>query len=385
MARNQLRFVLPMLAGLLSLPAAAAMEWATWTGPSGSTATGTFVGGPSVVLTANFFDITGGVTAGTEYTSSPALPGRPNNTNPSFQRFMTGVLGTGIPAGTAVATLDLGGITVNASTAVGFADFKTNGVAYKLECRDAAGTVLPLNGIVFTKYNLTYNYSLGALNGQIADINSGLDLTVALYGRLGYDFNNDAGGTYSHTGLTTYSNLPAGTRFVTLRAWNDGQEPEGVQAYVGTDSATGVAIADSVGTASDKSLPFGAAELNTTLSGTVTVTNQGTTPVIVALGNDILLSPFAMTNAANCAVTLAAGASCTIGVTFTPNATGARSDTFTLKIDGVEQPPISVSGSGSAVAPPPPADGGGGGSLDIAALALLGSLLLRKRRRHCSA
>jgi hypothetical protein len=383
MARTLLRIASLMLAGLLSLPATAAMEWATWTGPVGGTATGTFTNGQSVVLTANFFDITGGVTAGTEYTASPALPGRPNNTNPSFQRFMTGVIGTPIPAGTAVATLDLGGITVNASTAVGFADLKTNAVAYKLECRDAAGTVLSLNGIVFTKYNLTYTYSLGALNGQIADINSGLDLTVALYGRLGYDFNNDAGGSYSHTGLTTYSNLPAGTRYVSLRAWNDGQEWEGVQAYVGTDATTGMAVTDSVGAASDKSLPFGSAALNATLSGTVTVTNQGTTPVIVALGNDILVAPFAMTNAVNCAVTLAAGASCTIGITFTPNSTGASTDTFTLKFDGVEQAPISVSGSGSAVDPPLPS-GGGGGALDLAALALMGSMLLRKRRRRCS-
>ena len=348
MDRNLFRVASLVLCAFASLPVTAAVEWATFTGPVGNIATGTFSNGQSVSLGGNFSGITGGVTAGTEFTSSPQLPGRPDNTNPSFQRLMTGAPGAFLAAGTPVAALDLGGISVNSSTLVGFADLKIGGVNYKLECRDAAGNVLSLNGVVFTKYNLTYNYSLGAGNGQIADRNSGLDLTTTLYGRLGYDFNNDAGGTYTHTGLTTYSNLPAGTRYVSLLAWFDSQEVEGIQVYVGTDTNIGMLITDSIGAAADRDLPFGAATLNVPQSGTVTVTNNTSSPVAVAPGNDSLAAPFSIANPGNCTTTLAPGAACTITIGFTPTVAGARNDTFTLKFDGLEQLPISVSGTGRA-------------------------------------
>jgi hypothetical protein len=68
----------------------AALEWATWGPPSGNTSIGVFSNGQQVTLAANFGDITAGVPAGVEFTSSPPLPGRPDDTNPSFQRTITG-------------------------------------------------------------------------------------------------------------------------------------------------------------------------------------------------------------------------------------------------------------------------------------------------------
>ena len=344
------------LAGLTPEPALAAFEWGVWGGPVNTsppapftgTSTATFSNGQTVPLVANFTGITAGVPAGVEFTSAPSIPGRPDNTNPSFQRLMTGVPATPVgvipTAGTPVFALDLGGINVDSSTVIGFGDLKLgSGVNYKLELRDASSVVLPLDGIVVTPYNVTYAYSPFLL----ADYNAVLELTpLARYGRLASDLNHDAGGTYTHTGLTTFSNLPAGTRFVTLLSWFDSQEVEGIQVYVGTDVASGSPITDSIDPAGDRDLPFGTATVNVLQVGTVTVTNDTAEPLAVAIGNDVLAPPFSIADPGDCTITLAAGAECTITIAYTPTLVGLRSDSFTLKFDGLEQPPITVSGTG---------------------------------------
>jgi hypothetical protein len=73
--------------------ATAALEWATWGPPSGNTGLGVFSNGQQLTLAANFGDITAGVPAGGEFTSSRPLPGRPDDTNPSFQRTTSGLKG----------------------------------------------------------------------------------------------------------------------------------------------------------------------------------------------------------------------------------------------------------------------------------------------------
>ena len=344
------------LASLTPLPALAAFEWGVWGGPVNTsppapftgTSTATFSNGQTVPLVANFTDITAGVPASVEFTSAPSIPGRPDNTNPSFQRLMTGAPATPVgvipAAGTPVFALDLGGINVDSSTTIGFGDLKLgSGVNYKLELRDASSVVLPLDGIVVTPYNVTYAYSPFLL----ADYNAVLELApLARYGRLASDLNHDAGGTYTHTGLTTFSNLPAGTRFVTLLSWFDSQEVEGIQVYVGTDVTSGSPITDSIDPAGDRNLPFGDATVNVLQVGTVTVTNNTAAPLAVAIGNDVLAPPFSIADPGDCTITLATGAECTITIAYTPTLVGLRSDSFTLKVDGLEQPPITVSGTG---------------------------------------
>ena len=76
-------------------------------------------------------------------------------------------------AGTLVAALDLGGITVDSSTTLGLADLKQSGVFYTLELRDASLALLPVTGIVVTPYNVTYS------NGLVADLNSLLNTTTS--------------------------------------------------------------------------------------------------------------------------------------------------------------------------------------------------------------
>jgi hypothetical protein len=366
------------LAAATCLPAVAATDWATWVGPTGNVATGTFPGGSTVTLAGNFSGITGGVTAGTEFSSVPSIPGRSDGTNPSFQRIMTGVPGTFLAAGTTVATVELGSVA-GSSVILGFGDLKQGGVYYKLELRDASGNILPLTGVVVTPYNLTYTYNLGAF-GPIADLNSLLETAT---GRLTYDNNHDAGGTYTHTALTTYSNLPAGTSQVKLLAWFDNQEVEGIQIYVGRNTSQ-VQIADSTLPATDKDITFASILTGATSTATVTLTNTGTTSATIARTSD-LTAPFSFQNASACNVTLVAGQSCTLTIVFSPGTSASFNDHFTMDVAGTTER-IDMHGTATAN-PATPGSSSGGGRLDAALLALLGALLLARgadRWRGCS-
>ena len=92
---NRIIFLLALFA-MAPYPAVAAIEWAEWGAPVGNSVAGTFGGGQTVTLVGNFTGITHGIAAGVEYTSSPPVPGRPDNTNPPFMKINTGTPGTAI-------------------------------------------------------------------------------------------------------------------------------------------------------------------------------------------------------------------------------------------------------------------------------------------------
>jgi Cep192 domain 4 len=120
---------------------------------------------------------------------------------------------------------------------------------------------------------------------------------------------------------------------------------------------------------SPPSLSFGNQQVNTTSAAqTVTLTNSGNTALTI---NDIGLSDtnsgdFAQINTCpSNSRTLAAGASCTIRVTFTPTASGSRSASVTITDDALGSPqsvPLSgtgvmgLPGTGSDPYAQPPAD-----------------------------
>jgi hypothetical protein len=225
---QQLVAVLAILS--LPWPAHAALQWATWGNPSGNRSTATFVDGQTVELTADFTGISAGEPAGLEFTSAPPIPGRPNNTNPPFTRMITGTPGMNVSAGALVAELNLTGLPAGASVVFGLGDQRDTFV-YRLELRDAARAVLPLTGVVVTPYDLTYRGS-----SLIADLN-----TILIGNQLIVDQVHTAGGSYRHTGLTTFSNLPPATRYISLYAAQL-QESEGIQIHLGADfTATPVA------------------------------------------------------------------------------------------------------------------------------------------------
>lgn len=245
-------FVLASVLGLIPLVSHAATEWATWnTAADNLGSTGGFADGRSVALSAWFEGITGPAPAGTVYSVNPTVPGQPDGRNPSFTYALTGAgpYPALLDPGHVAMLLDLTNFPVDADTILGFADLKFE---YRLELQDANHAVLPLTGLVTTNFDLTYDGSaLIADKGCILNTVASGSTPV---GKIDYTWN-DAGGSYSHTGLCTFGNLPTDTRFI--RLINNGfygqyqEQTEGIHVlFGGSTSAVPVpATAPLLGTA----------------------------------------------------------------------------------------------------------------------------------------
>jgi hypothetical protein len=92
------------------------------------------------------------------------------------------------------------------------------------------------------------------------------------------------------------------------------------------------------------SVAFGVQSLGTTSPAKmVTLTNTGNVPLIIS--GIVVDGDFAQTN--NCGTGVAAGLSCTIGVTFTPTANGTRSGQLTITDNAPDSPQsVALTGSG---------------------------------------
>lgn len=90
--------------------------------------------------------------------------------------------------------------------------------------------------------------------------------------------------------------------------------------------------------------------LTTSTAQNVTVTNTGTT--LLVFSSQIISGDFALLSN-TCGSTLAAGASCSFGVTFTPTIAGARAGSVTFTDNAPGSPHvISLTGTGTNVTPP---------------------------------
>ena len=125
-----------------------------------------------------------------------------------------------------------------------------------------------------------------------------------------------------------------------------------------TDNATGspqTVNLTGTGTASSASfapttLAFGNQNLNTTSAAqTVTLTNSGTAALNIT--SIAASAPYAQTN--TCPASLAAGANCSISVTFTPTAVGSLPGTISVTDNATGSPQtVTLTGSGTTVAAP---------------------------------
>lgn len=120
----------------------------------------------------------------------------------------------------------------------------------------------------------------------------------------------------------------------------------------------------------------------TSAASTVTLTNAAVTPITISLIQ--ISGDYAQTN--NCGTlpaTLAARASCTFNVTFTPTVTGIRSGTLTVSTNAANSPhSVALSGTGTTTSGGGGGGGGGcaighGGSLDLTLLLLAAFAVLR--------
>ncbi len=160
-----------------------------------------------------------------------------------------------------------------------------------------------------------------------------------LVGSAGYTFNPS-------TGNTATISLPSGTsdRYVELSftgntGWSAAQLSE-FEVFPGGGSSGG----PSALTASPSSESFGNENVGSTSSAqSVTVTNPGTTAV--SMSSIGVTGPFGESN--NCGTSLAAGASCTVGVTFAPTAAGSATGTLSVNSNAPNSPlTVALSGTG---------------------------------------
>lgn len=124
------------------------------------------------------------------------------------------------------------------------------------------------------------------------------------------------------------------------------------QITVISNDAAGMTTIHLVGTGgvptvslSSTSLAFGNQPVNTSSSAqTVALTNTGTGPLTI--GSIVASGDFSQTN--NCGIQIAAGANCTISVTFTPVAIGTRTAAITITDNASDSPQtVTLNGTGT--------------------------------------
>src|SRR5437899_3085532 len=144
----------------------------------------------------------------------------------------------------------------------------------------------------------------------------------------------------------TFTPTASGARTGTLSlADNAGGSPQ-IMTLSGNGTAPGVGLAPT-------SLGFGNQPLATTSTPmTVTLTNTGTAALTInsfAASGDFAATSTGASACPTSPATLAAGANCTINVTFTPTASGARTGTLSLADNAGGSPQImTLSGNGTA-------------------------------------
>lgn len=115
-------------------------------------------------------------------------------------------------------------------------------------------------------------------------------------------------------------------------------------------------VTDSVAPAGDRLVPFGDVTELTTATQTVTVTNTGTSNLLLGTvaGADSLAAPFALANDNCTGATIAPAASCTFNVTFSPGTAGSFGDTLDIVSNDADEPSVTVTLSGNGTALPVP-------------------------------
>lgn len=144
------------------------------------------------------------------------------------------------------------------------------------------------------------------------------------------------GATWTSPAVTIVGTAGTRTITATVATTSPGQDPE---ASNDSASASVTVLAPPSAALSPTSVDFGDQPVGTTsASQTVTVTNTGDSPLkisVVATSGD-----FAVAGGSSCAaeVALAPHASCSVVVTFTPTAGGARTGALTVADDGTPSP-----------------------------------------------
>ena len=323
-------------------PSAAAISSLSATGPFSQTNTcgSSLAANASCTISVKFAPTSGGALTGSVTLASNA-PGSP---------LTIALSGTGVTSTTDIAQ----GATVTASsTDSGFpaSNAVDGNTSSYWESND--GSAYPQTITV----QLPQSFSLGSVTLDLPPSSAWATRTETLSvlgSTNGTSFTTLVGSaTYTFdpsTGNTVSFNLPSGTTdqyvelsFTANSGWTAAQLSE-FEIFPGSGGGTGPGSATL--TASPTSLAFGNETVGSTTSAqSVTIQNTGT--AAASISSVSAGSPFAETN--NCGSSLAAGASCTANVTFTPSATGSASGSLTVNSNATNGTlTVGLSGTGTA-------------------------------------
>jgi len=214
---------------LVASSAHAASTWATWVSNSATSATGSFADGRSVSFSGNVVGIDESAENGT---ADPVIPGEPSGGNPPGVAALTGVPHPVlIDPGAFIMAMDLTNLPIDDETTFALSDMFDD-ARYRLELLDASSSPLPLGAVAVTNYNL----ALYPPSTLVADVNVTLDTTTGALRVAGFVHDADPPGIpeYRHSGIVTFANLPAETRFIRLTSDAPVQQAsEGVHFYIG--------------------------------------------------------------------------------------------------------------------------------------------------------
>ncbi len=232
-------------------------------------------------------------------------------------------------------------------TAVATADFNGDGIRDLAVADFGSSTVSILIGNGDGTFHAQVRYATGTYPEAVVaeDFNGDGILDVALptdnlQGSVSILLGNGDGT------LQTTQNFPAGLLPVSITAAD--YDNDGLMDITVPDleaNAVSVLLSTTL-VYSPTNLSFGTVNLGTTSSPqTVTLTNNGGSAVtITSIATSPANGPFSQTN--TCGNSLAAGANCTVSVTFTPTTSGNVSGTLTIT-DSAQGSPQSVALSGS--------------------------------------
>jgi MprA protease rhombosortase-interaction domain-containing protein len=185
---------------------------------------------------------------------------------------------------------------------------------------NTGGAALTITGIARSGTNAAEFNATGSCSGGSVTVNPGATCTIG----------------------AAFTPMAAGTRAATFTLQSNAATSPSI-----TLSGTAAAAATPSIVRSVTSLTFNTQTVGTTSAARqVTITNNGTMTVSITQVASTPTPEFASTS--NCVGNLAAGASCTINVTFAPSATGTRSGSLSITSNATGSPhAVTLSGAGA--------------------------------------
>jgi hypothetical protein len=303
--------------------------------------------------------VSGANVTGVNFTDTTASAAPTITTQPGNQTVTAGQTATFTVVATGTAPLTYqwqkNGVNVSGATAASYTTAATttadSGTTFRVVVNNTAGTVtsaaatLTVTAATVTPTITTQPANQTVTTGQTATF------SVAATGSapLSYQWNKNgtaiAGATSSSYTTPATTSSDNGSSFVVVVSNSAGKVTSSAVTLTVNAAAPTVSF-------SPTTLTFGNQAVGTSSSAQfVTFSNTGSGTL--TFGTVPITGDFSSAGQGTCAGSLAAGASCTMGVKFTPTATGTRTGTLTAN-DNASSTPQVVTLTGTGVSPTPP-------------------------------